>query len=289
MEKRKVLGRGLDALIPTSTPSIPARASVLDCPIEDLRPQHGQPRKAFDEERLEELTRSIREQGVIQPIIARRLQEGRAGDPRYEIIAGERRWRAAQRAGLQQIPVILREATTQEAFELALIENLQREDLNPIEAAEALQRLLGDQDLTQEDLARRVGKDRSTVANTLRLLKLPAQVRELVATSELSAGHARALLSCADQATMSRLATRVMAEGLSVRATEALVRASLRHGSGRSTSGTEQSASVRDLVARLQRAIGAKVQIRDRKGKGRVEIAYASYDDLDRIIEKMLG
>jgi len=285
MDRRKALGRGLEALIPrteTATATASAPRGVATCAIEDLHPQHGQPRKVFEEAKLEELAQSIREQGILQPILARRLPGGG-----LEIIAGERRWRAAQRAGLREVPVLVREATDDDAFELALVENLQREDLNPIESAEALQRLLASRGLTQEDLAQRVGKDRSTVANTLRLLKLPSAVQARVATGELSSGHARALLGCPDAATTVRLAERVVAAGLSVRATEALVRASLRAAVERES--TVPSPAVRDLVARLQRSLGAKVKVLDKKGKGRLEISYASYDDLDRIIEKILG
>ncbi len=285
MDRRKALGRGLEALIPrteTATATASAPRGVSTCAIEDLRPQHGQPRKVFEEAKLEELAQSIREQGILQPILARRLPDGG-----LEIIAGERRWRAAQRAGLREVPVLVREATDDDAFELALVENLQREDLNPIESAEALQRLLASRGLTQEDLAQRVGKDRSTVANTLRLLKLPSAVQARVATGELSSGHARALLGCPDAATTVRLAERVVAAGLSVRATEALVRASLRAAAERES--TVPSPAVRDLVTRLQRSLGAKVKVLDKKGKGRLEISYASYDDLDRIIEKILG
>jgi ParB family chromosome partitioning protein len=282
MDRRKALGRGLEALIPRAESTTAAARGVATCAIEDLHPQHGQPRKVFEEAKLEELAQSIREQGILQPILARRLPDGG-----LEIIAGERRWRAAQRAGLQEVPVLVREATDDDAFELALVENLQREDLNPIESAEALQRLLGSRGLTQEDLARRVGKDRSTVANTLRLLKLPSAVQARVATGELSSGHARALLGCPDAATTVRLAERVVAAGLSVRATEALVRASLRTAAERES--TVPSPAVRDLVTRLQRSLGAKVKVLDKKGKGRLEISYASYDDLDRIIEKILG
>jgi ParB family transcriptional regulator, chromosome partitioning protein len=287
MDRRKALGRGLETLIPrtdtaASTTSGGTTRGVATCAIEDLHPQHGQPRKVFEEARLDELAQSIREQGILQPILARRLPDGG-----LEIIAGERRWRAAQRAGLQEVPVLVREATDDVAFELALVENLQREDLNPIESAEALQRLLAARGLTQEDLAQRVGKDRSTVANTLRLLKLPPLVQARVATGELSSGHARALLGCPDAATTVRLAERVVAGGLSVRATEALVRASLRTIENRDS--TIPSPAVRDLVTRMQRALGAKVKVHDRKGKGSLEIAYASYDDLDRIIEKILS
>lgn len=284
MDRRKALGRGLEALIPrteTATASAP-KSGVSVCAIEDLHPQHGQPRKVFEEAKLEELAQSIREQGILQPILARRLPDGG-----LEIIAGERRWRAAQRAGLREVPVLVREATDDDAFELALVENLQREDLNPIESAEALQRLLASRGFTQEDLAQRVGKDRSTVANTLRLLKLPAAVQARVATGELSSGHARALLGCADAATTARLAERVVAAGLSVRATEALVRAALRTAAERES--TPPSPAVKDLITRLQRSLGAKVKVLDKKGKGRLEISYASYDDLDRIIEKILG
>jgi ParB family chromosome partitioning protein len=244
----------------------------------------GQPRTRFDEARLEELAASIREHGVLQPLLVRPVPGG------YEIIAGERRWRAAQRAGLLEVPAIVRDRTTADgAFELALVENLQRDDLNAIETAEGYHRLLDEFGYTQERLAQRVGKDRSTVANALRLLKLPERVKGMVAEGRLSEGHARALLGIGDRGALSAAAEKVVREGLSVRQAEALARRVAGGKGGSPAKGKPaESASVRDLVERLQRALGAKVRVVHRGGKGRVEVHFASLDQLDRILEKLL-
>src|SRR5262245_38056921 len=232
--KRKALGRGLAALIPgapspVSTAVGPALARARDgagagdgtrtVAIEDVHPSSAQPRKNFDGERLEELAASIRTQGIIQPLIVRTRPAGG-----YELIAGERRWRAAQRAGLHEVPAVIRDVAPAQAFEMALVENLQREDLNPIEEANGYQRLVDEFGYTQEALASRVGKDRSTVANALRLLRLPDGVRALVTEGRLSMGHARALLGLESDEAMERLARRTVARELSVRQVEALVR-----------------------------------------------------------------
>src|SRR3981081_995333 len=213
--KRPALGRGLGALIPGGSPS--ERKGVMMLGIEEIAPDRSQPRRHFNQEHLAELAESIRSKGVLLPLLARR------GDPGYILIAGEGRWRAAQKAGLRELPALVREVTGGEAFELALIENIQREDLNPIEEAEAFQRLIEDHQLTQEQLAERVGKDRSTVANALRLLRLPDAIKQAIVAGQLSMGHARALLAIADEGDLRKAAEKVIAEDLSVRAVEALV------------------------------------------------------------------
>jgi ParB family chromosome partitioning protein len=275
--KRRALGRGLESLLP----SVPApRRDYFLCPIEDLVPQAKQPRQVFDDAALAELAQSIREHGILQPILATR--EG----ARLVIIAGERRWRAAQRAGLHEVPVVVRETSAPDAFELALVENLQREDLGPIEAAEAMQRLLEMKGLTQEALAERIGKDRTTVTNTLRLLKLPASVRARVTRGELSEGHARTLLGAGPADVVERLAAAVVAKGLSVRATEALVKSA---GASKKGGGPAAvSTSLRDLLRKLERSVGARVRIVDRRGRGRIEILFASEDERERLIERLL-
>jgi ParB family chromosome partitioning protein len=284
--KRRALGRGLDALLPAPpTPGYGDR-NVFTCPIEKIAPHSGQPRQHFDSHKLDELAQSIREHGLLEPLVVRRL----AGVEKFELVAGERRWRALQRAGIHEALVVVKDVSANDAFELALIENVQREDLNPIELAEAYDRLVRDHGYTQEALADRLGKDRTTIANALRLLKLPPRVRAKVMAGELTEGHARALMGAADGATIEQLAERVMRSGLSVRATEALVRArsgSKGHASGAAGAGGKGT-SVRELELRLTRALGTKVEVRDRGNKGEVAIPYASLDALDRILDKLL-
>jgi ParB family chromosome partitioning protein len=250
-----------------------------------VHPSHEQPRHAFDEARLEELAQSIRSHGVIQPIVLRERPASEGGG--YWLIAGERRWRAAQRAGLHEIPALVREATPAKAFEVALIENVQRDDLNPIEEAEAYRRLSDEHGLTQEQLAERVGKDRTSITNALRLLKLPLEVRALVSDGSLSMGHARALLGLEDPARIETMARKIVARALSVRATEELVRRERDPAPARDTA--PKSASVRDLEERLTRSLGARVQVHDRGAKkgGRIEIVYANLDDLDRLLDRL--
>jgi len=285
------LGRGLDALLPVPRKEAPAapgaaadKSNVFQCPIERIVPQKGQPRQHIDKDRLEELAQSIREHGLIEPLVVRRR-----GDD-FEIIAGERRWRAAQRAGLRDVLVVVRDVSPKDAFELALVENIQREDLNPIEFAEALSRLIDEFGYTQETVADRVGKDRSTVANALRLLKLPDRIRKMVVTGELSEGHARALLGAPNEASLTALADRVATGKLSVRETEALVRGSKkRAGPGNGAgSANAKTPAVRDLEARLVRKLGTKCEVRDRSGKGEIIVAYSSLDELDRLLELLL-
>ena len=283
--KKRALGRGLDALLPTKAvvPGLGERV-YFSCALEKIFPKKGQPRRHFDPAALDDLSKSIAEHGLLEPIVVRK-----AGPDRFEIIAGERRWRACQKAGLREAAVVVKDATEVEVFELALIENVQREDLNAVELAEALGRLVKEHGYTQETLATRIGKDRSTVANSLRLLKLPVRVRDKVISRELSEGHARALLGLSD-AQIEAAADQVIRGQLSVRATEALVRASTakKTGAKGKPAAAEKSSSVRDLEARLTRALGTKVLVRDTGNKGEVIIPYASLDALDRVIEKLL-
>jgi len=278
--KRAALGRGLGALIP-GIPQ-PERRGVLTVGVEEIRASPGQPRRHFDEVHLGELSDSIKSRGVLLPLLVRKDGEG------YVLIAGERRWRAAQRAGLHDLPVIVREVTEPEAFELALIENIQREDLNAIEEAEAYQRLIEHHGLTQEELAQRVGKDRSTIANALRLLRLPDSIKEAVASGSLSMGHARALLGLTDDGDLRKAAERVVREDLSVRQVEELVQR-LKGKRADKARRDETTTQLRHLMEKLQRKLGAKVDLRDRGGSGALEIRYASHADLDRIVSAILG
>ncbi len=297
--KRMVLGRGLAALIPgapiphsalsavTSPPQPAADGGLRLVGIEDIHPAANQPRKAFDDARIEELAESIRAQGIIQPLVVRESADG------YELIAGERRWRAAQRAGLHEVPVVVRDVADMQAFEMALVENLQRADLNPIEEADGYQRLVDEYSYTQEALATRVGKDRSTVANALRLLRLPPNVRGMVIDARLSMGHARALLGLETQPQIEKLARLAVARGLSVRQVESLVRGEREGGHGESgnTSAkpTQPGSSARDLTARLQRALGARVKlVESGPGRGHIEVHYQTLDELDAVLTKLL-
>jgi ParB family chromosome partitioning protein len=285
VEKRPALGRGLSALIPGGHPSTKDHApSEVDLDL--LSPNPFQPRVSFDEERLEELAQSIRANGVIQPVLVRRK------GPRFEIIAGERRWRAAQRAGLLKVPVIVRDVADDKLLQVALIENIQRENLNPIDEAQAYRRLIDEFQLTQEALATAVGKERSTVANFLRLLKLPEEVRTLVASGALSMGHARALLGLDQEAEVVRTAREVVHRGFSVRDTEVLV----RHVAERLAKAQQEVAPpeppppppdvhTRQAEDRLRLSLGTRVRIRRKGAGGVVEIEFASEDELQRLYE----
>jgi ParB family chromosome partitioning protein len=283
--KRRALGRGLDALIPAEIQARPREYFVA--PIEDIHPSPEQPRQAFDDRKLEELAQSIRAEGVLQPLIVRERPGAEGGG--FWLVAGERRWRAAQRAGLHEVPVVVREATPAKAFEMALVENVQRADLNPIEEAQAYRRLCDEHGYTQEQLADRMGKDRVTITNALRLLRLPPAVRALVQDGTLSMGHARALLGLEDPETMAAAARRVAERALSVRATEDFVRRARTAKPANSEQKQPKSAGVRELEQRLVQRLGARVAIHDRGRNrgGRIEIRYANLDDLDRILEKL--
>ena len=277
------LGRGLSALIPAAgARAEPTKATVLQVPIEAITRDVRQPRQHFDAETLKELAASIRARGIIHPILLRR------DNGKYLIIAGERRWRAAQLAGLREVPALVRDATPADAFEIALIENLQREDLNPIEESEGYKRLLDEHSLTQEEIAQRVGKDRSSVANALRLLNLPRESKEALIEDRLNMGHARALLGIGNLDDMRKAAREVIAQRLSVRATEQLVRR-LKGEGPKAKPKESPSAQVRQLVEKLQRVFGTKVRLIERNGKGRLEIAFLSYGDLQRILDVILA
>ncbi len=281
VEKRPALGRGLSALIP-DTPAPPAASDrSLDVDTDLLRPNKFQPRTHMDDDRIEDLARSIRANGIIQPIVVRRVEKG------YEIIAGERRWRAAQRAGLLKVPVVVREIPEDRLLAVALIENIQREDLNPIEEAVAYRRLSDEFHLTQEQIADAVGKDRSSIANYVRLLRLPQEVRASVSSNALSMGHARALLALTDEAAQLRVARDVVSRNLSVRETEALVKKAATPEAAK----PEKSADVHTRAAedKLRLSLGTRVRI-NRKGKGgRIEIEFGSEDELQRIYERLTG
>ena len=294
-EPRRVLGRGLDALLPV-TQMAQAAATRAESPyqtvgIERIHTRKDQPRKRFEETALQELSDSIREQGLIQPLIVRRSDS----DPdQFEIIAGERRWRASQRAGLREVPVVVREATSDAAFELAPVENLQRQDLDPDETALAYNRLLQDHHYTQDELAARIGKERSTVANTLRLLQLPNVVLERVIARELSEGHARAILSAEDEKEIVRLAKLAVDKGWSVRQTEQAARRKDKPEGEQKPpreAPAKKNPNTADLEKKLSASLGMNVAVRtDPSGKsGTVEIGWDSLDQLDRFIAKVLG
>ncbi len=298
MEKRPALGKGLSALIPDAPDALSQPRASLDVDIDLLEPNHYQPRGAIDAERLEDLSKSIRANGVIQPIIVRRIDppSGAAGSAlggreRYQIIAGERRWRAAQLAQLSKVPVVIKDvsgADKKRLLEMALIENIQREDLNPMEAAAGYQRLVDEFNLKQDDIAVQVGKDRATVANYLRLLKLPDEVRGNVASGALSMGHARAIVALTNETDQRRLARDVVARGLSVRETEALVKKEI--GDKRGDDNQPALKSKKDVHTRaaedqLRMSLGTPVEIK-RKGKGgTISIAFTNETELQRLYE----
>jgi ParB family transcriptional regulator, chromosome partitioning protein len=282
MEKKKALGKGLSSLIPDPTyldDSATPQKSYFYCDIENVEPNHKQPRKIFDKERLQELADSIKERGILQPIIVKKTSEFK-----YEIIAGERRWRAAQKALLKQVPVIIRESSGAAQLEDALIENIQREDLNPMEEALAYHNLIELHKYTQDQLAKKVGKNRTTITNALRLIQLPEKLRNLVITRQITSGHARALLSIEDPALQMQLANRIIKEDLSVRQIESLSRAVNKP--------TEKVVLAQDpytaaLEGSLSTHFKARVKIISRGKKGKIEIQYHSEDELNRIIGQL--
>jgi len=291
MSSRQALGRGLESLIPVQgdleeNSGSSSASPRQDLPIDVIAPNPFQPRKEFQPQELEELAASIREKGVVQPIIVRPRPGGT-----YELVAGERRLRASKLAGLAQIPVIIRDIDDLESLELALIENIQRADLNPVEEARAYQQLLSQFQLSQEEMARKVGKDRSSVANTLRLLKLPPTVLEMVGNGRLSEGHGRAILSVENEDAMLSLAEKIQRDGLSVREAEKLAQ-----GIKPKVSKPKSAAKVdikdphaRHLEEELRRKMGTHVRVVPRTAqKGKIEIEYYSLEDLDRIVS-LLG
>jgi ParB family chromosome partitioning protein len=293
--KRRGLGRGLSALITAAPlPTPPARL----VPLREIRPNPRQPRRSFDEERLAELAESIRQQGVLQPLVVRRVEQG------YELIIGERRLRAAQRAGLDAVPVVVKEASDAQSLEMALVENIQREELTPIEEALAYRQLMEEFHLTQEEIASRVGKSRPVVTNLLRVLNLPDEIKEEVDRGSISVGHARALLTLETPGQQLEVARQVMRQGLSVRATESLV-ARLQGGSSRpllsfaavrdpalqpgEEAGRRMDIHLSAIEEELMRALGTKVRIHPRKKGGRIEIEYYSTEELESIVRRLKG
>ncbi|MDQ7794617.1 MAG: ParB/RepB/Spo0J family partition protein [bacterium] len=276
---RRGLGRGLDALIPGIE-----EGEFQELPVSSLRPSPFQPRQTMDEDRLEELVQSIREHGVVQPVVVRRAGE------HYELVVGERRWRAAARAGLQTIPALVRDFSDSRAVELALIENLQREDLNPLDEAAAYRRLVDEFGLTQEAVAQRVGRDRSHIAHCLRLLNLEAEVQEGIRGGALSLGHGKVLAGVQAAFDQRRLARRVREEGLSVRALEELAgRRGLSARPSRVAAPAPPDAEIAGLEERMARRLGTRVRILAGKEGGRIEIRYFSLDELERLAGLLLG
>jgi ParB family chromosome partitioning protein len=272
MNKRG-LGRGLGALL-SSTPS--ESDTLVEIGVEEVEPNPNQPRKIFNSKALDELSASIKASGVIQPLIVRRQGAG------YQLVAGERRWRAARQAGLPRIPAIVREVTDAESLELALVENLLREDLNPMEEAEAFDKLLARFAWTQEELAQRIGKERSSIANALRLLRLPSPIQEDLRTGRLTMGHARALLALTTPAEQLRLRDEILAHDWSVRATEDTVRATVADRPRRPKQ-RRRSAELAALEERLQRALMTRVRLVGSERQGRIEVSYANADELERL------
>ena len=283
---KKGLGRGLEAVFEENLVDLEDSGKVeTTLRLSQIEPDKNQPRKNFDEEALEQLASSIKEHGLIQPIIVVPIE-----DDRYRIIAGERRWRACRMAGLEEIPVLIREYTPQEISEVSLIENLQREDLNPIEEALGYRNLMELYGMTQEKIAETVSKSRSAVANTLRLLALPEQLLDFIKTGELSAGHARALLSVEDADTQLALANKIITEGLSVRQAEDLVKKSKNQPKKPAEQDPAIQQALKELETRASAKVGNKVTIHHKpNNKGKVEISYYSVSELEKIIEILEG
>jgi ParB family transcriptional regulator, chromosome partitioning protein len=281
MPAKESLGKGLGAILPDILGEVTERANYVVCGIEELVPNRYQSRKEFDGEEQKNLVTSVRKSGIIQPIVVRRLENG------YEIIAGERRWRAAQEAGLKEVPIIVREAEDLDMAEISLVENIQRADLNPIEEAEAFLTLMEKFGLSHEEISARVGKDRTTVTNAVRLLKLTPEVREALAKRQVTAGHARALLSLPSAAEQVRLLRDILKKGLNVRETELLVRGLRKKASmTRKEIKDEQLAY---LEGKLSRSLMTSVRIRTVKNGGSIEIRFSSPEELERLLGILLG
>lgn len=283
MTKKPALGRGFSALLPSAKPEAARESGVLHVALDELEPNRRQPRKHFDEQGIAELAQSIRESGILQPVLV-----SREGD-RYRILAGERRVRAARAAGLERVPVLVREGLKErDHLLLALVENVQRRDLSPLEEAEAFRNLRDEFGMTQEEVAERVGKDRTTVANSLRLLKLPVSVRAAIEDGSLSAGHARALLGLPSAADQEFLAAQIVRRGLSVRLTEARVEEKVRGAAKKKRKARAVDADTRDAELRLQRALGTRVEIKRKKRGGEIRIQFYSEAELIALFEKLI-
>ncbi|HOA05037.1 MAG TPA: ParB/RepB/Spo0J family partition protein [Candidatus Fermentibacter daniensis] len=277
--KKKVLGRGLEALLPAMSESSQGQISMIR--VDRIEPNPHQPRQEWDEDELRSLSDSIREQGILQPLVLRRQ------NLRYQVIAGERRLRAARMAGLEEVPAVLREATDAQMLAWALVENIQRRDLGPLEKAEAFGRLSSLFNLTQEEMGRQTGLDRSTVSNLMRLLELPEGARAMLSDGRLSMGHGRALLALRDAKAIEAAAELAVSNDMSVRQLEEYVRRASRPRVRKNTAA--QTAEVHDLQERLTRRFSTRVRIRDRGGRGSIVVEYSSLNDLQRILEMMGG
>lgn len=273
---KAALGKGLEALLPEKG------EEVIRLEIEKIIPNQHQPRKIFKDEALKELSASIKEKGVLQPVIVSRV-----GDGTFRLIAGERRWRAATLAGLKKIPALIKNVSSQDAIEIALIENIQREELNAVETAEAFNRLLKEFHLTQEDLSHRVGKDRATIANYLRILKLPDEIKAFINNDSISIGHAKALLTLENRQKQIEAAKEIIKRGLSVREAEALCKRLSQHVMPKKKK--EKLPEVADLEHKLTQSLGTKVKINHKDKRGKIEIEYYSIDELDRLLEILMG
>jgi ParB family chromosome partitioning protein len=293
----KALGKGLHALLPgrggaaaapAPQPVVVADGNVVQTPIAQVKPNPNQPRRDFDEQAMLELAQSVERDGIIQPIIVRRI-----APQEYQIIAGERRWRAATLAKLTNVPVIVREADDQKVLELAIVENIQREDLNPIELAIAFERMASELGLSHEEIGQKTGKDRATVTNSIRLLQLPPSVRDLVSTRQLTSGHARALLKLPTEKAQTEIAQRCILEGWSVRQIEEFTKPAKEPGDEIVAKKPEKKAidpNVKAAIGDLERVLGTRVRIMEKKkGKGTIELEYYSEEDLDRIYSLIVG
>jgi len=276
--KKSNLGRGLDALIPKED----KQRGYIETSINEVKPNKFQPRKDFDEQAIAELASSIKEKGILQPLVVRIIESG------YEIIAGERRWRAAQRAGVTKVPVIVKEASDREVMELALIENLQREDLNPIEEAVAYQHLIEEFELTHEDVSRQIGKERSTITNQLRLLRLPEEAKAALIAGDITAGHARAILSIESPAEAREALNAIQKQRLSVRNTEYLIK-KISKRKKKETRTEAEDIYLRQIIDELKNALSTQVRIVDKQGKGKIEIDYYSNEELERLTSILKG
>ncbi|MFN0103679.1 MAG: ParB/RepB/Spo0J family partition protein [Bryobacteraceae bacterium] len=293
---RRALGKGLSSLIPgrpaispVATASVvpialSAEVSISKLPIHSIEPNPLQPRSVFDAARLAELAQSIRANGIIQPLIVRKVGE------QFHMIAGERRWRAAKLAGLTEVPVVVQELSDSRVLEVALIENIQREDLNPIEIATAFEKLAGDLGLSHEEIGQRTGKERSTITNMLRLLRLPGDIQIMLAERRLSMGHAKAILSLPDEELQREVAEKAASQGMSVRQVEQMVQKMTQTRDAKKPAEPDMDPNVKAAILELENALGTKVRIIERApGKGRIEIDFYSSDDLDRVYTVIVG
>ncbi len=281
MSSKDSLGKGLGAMFPDLLDDISARPSFIMCGIEELSPNRFQARRDFNDREQKRLVTSIKKNGIIQPIVVRRSGQS------YEIIAGERRWRAAQEAGLREVPIIVRAAEDSEAAELSLIENIQREGLNPLEEADAYQTLISKFDLSQEELSSRVGKDRSTIANTIRLLKLPAEIKAALIAKTISPGHARALLMLDTQGEQTKILNVILKKALSVRETESLMQRLKKKPPEKKSKKNDPF--IRDLEHELSSRLMAETHIRGKKNNGAIEIKFKTAEELNRLVTLLIN